>query len=178
MDLASLAASLTRLGAPIIGGALGGPAGAAIASTIVDKLASAFEVDATPEAVEAALEKADAPIVVRRVEAAEAPAISAEVARILAAEVKRVSEAQSAEIEKGFGAWQFWRGAWQGLIIGGWAFILLTATLGGLVGIAPLLPMTDIVTAWGSVTLAWLTVFNGGHVLKEIAPSLGFGRGK
>lgn len=75
MDLASLAASLTRLGAPIIGGALGGPAGAAIASTVVESLAKAFDVEATPEAVDAALEKPDAPIVVRRVEAAEAPAV-------------------------------------------------------------------------------------------------------
>jgi hypothetical protein len=79
MDLASLAASLTRLGAPIIGGALGGPAGAGIASTVVESLAKAFDVEPTPEAVEAALEKADAPIIVRRVEAAEAPAIMDEV---------------------------------------------------------------------------------------------------
>jgi hypothetical protein len=94
MDLASLAASLTRLGAPILGGALGGPAGAAIASTVVESLAKALDVEPTPEAVEAALEKADAPIVVRRVEAAEAPAIMDEVN----AYIRDVQDARAATV--------------------------------------------------------------------------------
>jgi hypothetical protein len=75
MDLATIAGTLARLGAPILGGALGGPAGAAIAGTIIDKLAGAFGVDATPDAVGEALARAEAPIVVKRVEAAEAPAV-------------------------------------------------------------------------------------------------------
>lgn len=91
------------------------------------------------------------------------------------AEAQRVADAQSAEIERSFGSWQFWRGAWQALIIGGWAVILLAGVFGG-GHVVPMLPMADIVSAWGSVTLTWLAVFNGGHTLKEIAPSLGFGR--
>lgn len=40
----------------------------------------------------------------------------------------------------------------------------------------PLLPIDKAVEAWGSVTLTWLVVFNGGHTLKQIAPLIGFGR--
>lgn len=174
MDLASIAGTLTRLGAPILGGALGGPAGAAIASSVVGALAKAFEVDETPEAVGKALEKNEAPIVVQRVEAAEAPAVMEQVNEFIAAEVARADAAQAAEIEKGFGAWQFWRGAWQAMVIGGWLAILITALFGGNLGAKTLMPVPDVVTAWGSVTLAWLAVFNGGHVLKEIAPTIGF----
>lgn len=75
MDLASIAGKLARLGAPVLGGALGGPAGAAIATTVIEALASGFNVDATPEAVDKALDRAEAAIVVPRIEAAEAPAV-------------------------------------------------------------------------------------------------------
>jgi hypothetical protein len=75
MDLATLAGTLARLGAPILGTALGGPAGAAVAGTIVDALAKGFGVEATPEAVGKALDKAEAPIVVQRVEASAAPMV-------------------------------------------------------------------------------------------------------
>jgi alkylation response protein AidB-like acyl-CoA dehydrogenase len=174
MDLASIAGTLTRLGAPILGGALGGPAGAAIASSVVEALAKGFDVEPTPEAVGKALEKNEAPIVVQRVEAAEAPAVMEAVNEFIAAEIARADAAQAAEIEKGFGAWQFWRGAWQAMVIGGWLAILITALFGGNLGAKTLMPVPDVVTAWGSVTLAWLAVFNGGHVLKEIAPTIGF----
>jgi hypothetical protein len=75
MDLATLAGTLARLGAPILGTALGGPAGAAVAGTIVDALAKGLGVEATPDAVGKALEKAEAPIVVQRVEASAAPMV-------------------------------------------------------------------------------------------------------
>lgn len=80
MDITQLAATLAKLGAPILGGALGGPAGAAAATTIVGALAEALGVEATPEAVGRAIEqKPEAPIVVRRVEAQQAPAVMEEV---------------------------------------------------------------------------------------------------
>lgn len=84
MDLATIAGTLARLGAPILGGALGGPAGAAVASTIIDKLAGAFDVPATPDAVGEALARSEAAAVVKRVEATAGPDIMAELNAILA----------------------------------------------------------------------------------------------
>ncbi|MBX9875249.1 MAG: hypothetical protein K2X84_10355 [Beijerinckiaceae bacterium] len=183
MDLAttlgSLAGELFKLGAPqlggIIGTAIGGPAGTVVgglAGKVIEELAGKLGTAPTPEAVtEAVAAKPEAPTVVAQVEAAAPDLI-----RLWQSEADRASAAQAAEIEKGFGAWQFWRGAWQALIIGGWAVILLSALFGALIGLKPLIPLSDLIGNWGSVTLAWLAVFNGGHTVKEIAPHLGFGR--
>ncbi|SEG61112.1 hypothetical protein [Bosea lathyri] len=176
--LSTLASTLAKQGAPMLGGligtAIGGPVGAAIgglAGKAIESLADAFGVPATSEAVTAAAQtRPDAPAVIATVEA-QAPALI----KLWEIEAQRVTDAQAAEIDKGFGSWQFWRGAWQGLIIGGWAVILFAGVFGG-GHVVPMLPMADIVSAWGSVTLTWLAVFNGGHTLKEIAPSIGFGR--
>lgn len=173
--LGGLAGALFRAGAPqlgtIIGTAVGGPAGAAVgglAGKVIDTLASTLGTSSSPADVAEAVEAN--PAAVQRVEAA-AP----DLVRVYELEAQRSSDAQAAEIEKGFGAWQFWRGAWQALITGGWAIILLTGLFGG-GWVAPLIPIKDIVEAWGSVTLTWLAVFNGGHTLKEIAPMLKLGR--
>lgn len=177
--LGSLAGDLFKLGAPqlgsIIGSAIGGPAGTiagGLAGKVLDTLAAKLGTPATPAAVQEAIaaQPEQAAVAVRETEA-QAP----ELVRLWEKEAQALGDAQAAEIEKGFGAWQFWRGAWQGLIIAGWATILLAGIFGG-GRVMPMLPMADIVSAWGSVTLTWLAVFNGGHTLKEIAPSLGFGR--
>lgn len=174
--LSTLATTLAKQGAPVLGGligtAIGGPAGTLVgglAGKAIESLAEAFGVPATPEAVTAATDRPDAPAVIASVEA-QAPALM----KLWEIEAQRGSDAQAAEINKGFGNWQFWRGAWQALIISGWAIILLAGVFGG-GRVVPMLPMADIVSAWGSVTLTWLAVFNGGHTLKEIAPTIGFG---
>lgn len=175
--LADLATTLAKQGAPILGGiigtAIGGPAGAAIgglAGKAIETLGEAFGVPATPEAVGSAAKLPDAAPIIREAE---------ERAKLMmplwTAESARLDQAQTAEIEKGFGSWQFWRGAWQGLIIGGWGTVLLVALFGG-GWVVPLMPIKDVVEAWGSVTVTWLVVYNGGHTLKEIAPAIGFGR--
>jgi hypothetical protein len=183
MDIAatigSLAGELFKLGAPqlgtMIGTAVGGPAGSVIgglAGKAIEGLAGKLGTEPTPESVKTAIEtRPEAAEIVARVEAT-AP----EMIRLWEMEAQRGSDAQAAEIDKGFGAWQFWRGAWQALIIFGWAVILLTALFGGNAGVKPLLAISEMVSAWGSVTLTWLAVFNGGHTLKEIAPAIGFGR--
>lgn len=175
--LGRLAGALFNAGAPQIGGiigtAMGGPVGAVVggvAGKVIESLATALGTQATPEAVAEAIPAN--PAAVQQVEAA-AP----ELVRVYEMEADRADAAQAAEIEKGFGSWQFWRGAWQALIIGGWAVVLLAGVFGG-PWVKPMLPMTDIVTAWGSVTLTWLAVFNGGHTLKEIAPMIGFRRAR
>ena len=76
MDLMSLGTQLAKIGAPILGGALGGPAGAALASTVIGALAEALGTEATPEAV--ALEVSrnpSAPAIVQSVEAERGPGI-------------------------------------------------------------------------------------------------------
>ena len=175
--ISTLATTLAKQGAPMLGSmigtAIGGPAGAAIgglAGKALEGLADAFGVPATPETVTDAVQQPGAAATVASVEA-QAPALL----KLWEMEAQRATDAQSAEIDRGFGNWQFWRGAWQALIIAGWGTILLAGTFGG-GRVVPMLPMADIVSAWGSVTLTWLAVFNGGHTLKEIAPSLGFGR--
>jgi hypothetical protein len=171
--LGDLAGALFKAGASnlgtIIGTAIGGPVGG-VAGKVVDVLADALGTAKTPEAVTDAIPTK--PEIVQEIEA-QAP----EMVKVWQAEVDRTTDAQAAEIEKGFGAWQFWRGAWQALIIGGWAIVLLVALFGG-PWVRPLVSLTDIIAAWGSVTMTWLAVFNGGHTLKEIAPMLKFGRGR
>jgi hypothetical protein len=175
--LEKLATTLAKQGAPVLGGmigtAIGGPAGAAIgglAGKAIEELAGAFGVPATPEAVTEVVQKQAAPPIIAEVEARASAMLP-----LWTIEAQRSTDNDAAEREKGFGAWQFWRGAWQALIIGGWAVLLLAALFGG-GWIAPLLPIKDVVEAWGSVTMTWLVVFNGGHTLKEVAPSIGFGR--
>lgn len=182
MDLATtlggLVAKLFQLGAPqlgtVIGTAIGGPAGAAVgglAGKAIEGLAGKLGVPATVEAVAEAVQKEEAAPVVARVETTVP-----EMIRLWEIEAQRGSDAQAAEIEKGFGAWQFWRGAWQAMIIAGWCVIVCVGLFGGNLGVRPLLTIPEMVSAWGSVTLTWLAVFNGGHTLKEIAPVIGFGR--
>lgn len=169
--LGNLAGELFKVGASnlgtIVGTAIGGPAGG-IAGKVVDTLADALGTAKTPEAVAEGV--AQKPEVVAEIEAQ-----SPELVKVWQAEADRTTDAQAAEIEKGFGSWQFWRGAWQALIISGWAIVLLVALFGGGL-VRPLVSLTDIIGAWGSVTMTWLAVFNGGHTLKEIAPVIRFGR--
>lgn len=94
--LQSLAATLAKAGAPIIGGAIAGPAGATIAGVIVGALADALGVEATPEAVTAKIEAdpvASVPVVAR-VEAGQASAI-----RELETRLADTANARAAQIE-------------------------------------------------------------------------------
>lgn len=80
MDFSSLATTLAKAGAPILGGAIGGPAGSALAGVIIGALADALGTDATPAAVEAAVRNdPEAPAKVAAVEAAKAPAVMDEI---------------------------------------------------------------------------------------------------
>lgn len=175
--LDTLATTLAKQGAPVLGGmigtAIGGPAGAAIgglAGKAIESLADALGVPATPEAVTAAVQPPAATAIVAEVEDRAKVMLP-----IWTIEAQRAADNDAAERDKGFGAWQFWRGGWQTLIIGGWAIILLVAMFGG-GWVVPLMPIKDIVETWGSVTMTWLVIYNGGHTLKEVAPSIGFGR--
>jgi hypothetical protein len=169
LDIGSLAVTLGQAGATVLGGALGGPAGAAIAPRIVGILAEAFGVSQTPEAVEKAVkENPEAGLIIARAEAQHGPAISEELADLLAAEEKRASQAQSAEIERGFTTWQIQRAAIQGVVWGIWLAIAVAGIFGGNIGVRPLIPLGDMISAWSTVTMIWMIVFHGGHTVKEV----------
>jgi hypothetical protein len=97
MDLITLGSQLAKLGAPILGTALGGPAGGALASTIIGALADALGTAPTPEAVAKKIEAegADAPQIIRSVEAEHGPAVLDE----LNARLKDVQDARSTTLK-------------------------------------------------------------------------------
>ncbi len=169
MNITSLAVTLGQAGATILGGALAGPAGAALAPKIIGMLADAFGVEETPEAVEKAVtQNPEAGLIVKQVEAARGAEISAELARLLGAEQDRLDAAQEAEIAKGFTTWQLQRALIQAVIWGVWGLIALAALFGGNAGVRPLMPLGELVSAWLSVTTIWMIVFHGGHTVKEV----------
>jgi len=171
--LKSLGAAIAKAGGPIIGAAVGGPLGSTIGGAVVDALAEALGVPATPEAVQTKIEASPA---------AAGPAVreleqnAAELIPLWTAEADRAAQAQTAELEQGFGSWAFWKGAWQAVILLGWVAILVVSLVGGNLGVLSAAPLKDVIETWGSVTLVWFAVYNGGHTLKAIVPSLGFGR--
>jgi hypothetical protein len=176
-----LAKNLAKQGAPVLGGligtAIGGPAGTVagtLAGKVIEGLAETLGTDATPEAVNGAI-VAD-PTAAAKVQAAEARA--GEMIRLWEIEAKRASDAQAAEIANGFTMWQVARVVIQAIVWLMWPVIALSAIFGGNWGVKPLVPLTDVIGAWGTVTTVWLIVFHGGHTIKEVLPALKFGKGR
>lgn len=78
-----LIATLTKVGAPLLGTLIGGPVGT-IAGAAIGALAEALGTPATPEAVKQAIEtRPEAAAIVRAVEAEKAPALNADLEAIL-----------------------------------------------------------------------------------------------
>lgn len=104
MDWAALGGQIIGLGAPLIGGALGGPAGAIAGKILADVLG----VDATPEAVNTALAN-DPSTHAKLAEAdAEWAKVAQEVAKAGAQQTTAVNESMRAEIASGT-SWTHWR---------------------------------------------------------------------
>jgi hypothetical protein len=72
MEWKDLAGSLIRAGAPIIGSALGGPLGGMVATSVGEIVAQALGVEATPEAVNRAIESAPPSQLAAKLSAADA----------------------------------------------------------------------------------------------------------
>ncbi|MBN8942234.1 MAG: hypothetical protein J0H01_22200 [Rhizobiales bacterium] len=176
-----IAKKIASAGAPVLGGligtAIGGPAGSiagSLAGKALEAVAESLGTDATPAAVGAAIDSD--PGAPAKLEAADARA--GEIVRLWQIEAQRVSDAQAAEIAQGFTAWQAMRIVIQVIVWGGWSVIGLTGIFGGNWGVKTLVPLTDLIGAWGTVTTVWLIVFHGGHTVKEVLPALKFGRGR
>jgi hypothetical protein len=178
--LTTLAGELVKRGAPTLGGligsAIGGPAGAAIggaAGKTLEILGETLGVPPTPEAVGGALSGATDQQIAAAEDAAKV------MAPIYMAEANRLAEAQTAELTNGFGAWQFWKAAIQFVVWGGWLVILICALFGGNFGVKSMMPIGELVGVWGSVTMTWMAVYNGGHTVKSLVERGAFNwRGK
>jgi hypothetical protein len=107
MDWGALAAKVIGLGAPILGGALGGPLGAAAGNILADALGA---VEPTPAAVNAALtaQAADPNAAAQAAQAAESNWLAA-LADVGKAQVTEVALTQRAEIASGDAVQRWWR---------------------------------------------------------------------
>ena len=104
MDWGELAAKVIGLGAPILGGALGGPLGAAAGKVLADALGS---VESTPAAVDAAL-SGDPNIAAAAARQAESEWLAA-LAEVGKAQVSEVGATQRAEIGSDDPLQKWWR---------------------------------------------------------------------
>lgn len=179
--LDDIAKKIAAAGAPVIGGligtAIGGPVGSiagSLAGKALEAVAESLGTDPTPAAIGSAID--NAPDAAARLATAEARA--GEIVRLWQIEAQRASDAQAAEIAQGFTAWQAMRIVIQVIVWGGWTVIGLTGIFGGNWGVKTLVPLTELIGAWGTVTTVWLIVFHGGHTVKEVLPALKFGRGR
>lgn len=165
-----LAKNLAKMGAPILGGligtAVGGPAGkiaGTLAGKAIEGLAESLGTDPIPSAIEGAI--ASDPGAAAKVQAAESR--SAEVIRVWEIEARAAAEAQTAEIEKGFGSWNWRRNmahysAWGMFVVSGLATIY-----GAFVGNAGLTTVSAVFTATTGVVMAWVAVNSGGKAAAD-----------
>jgi hypothetical protein len=163
--LKSLAATLARAGAPIIGGAIAGPAGASIAGAVVGALAEALGVEPTPEAVAAKIE-ADP--------AAAAPAVAL-VEREQAGQIAFVMATMAADLARAETAREHWfswawrpAGMWMcmGLIV--WHFIFVPVAKSTLAPAYPPIPWDQL--SW--IITTFMTLYMGGNTAIRVAGSI------
>lgn len=124
MDWKDIAGPLIQTAAPTLGGILGGfipfPGGALIGQELGQIIANQFGVDATPEAVNKAIQNAPSDVAAAKLQAAEAeaaakwPAIAA-IAQANAADRTAQSQAINAQMAKELAngqPWYAWRNLW------------------------------------------------------------------
>ncbi|MGD9845184.1 MAG: hypothetical protein AB7U47_07330 [Variibacter sp.] len=105
MDWTDLVTPLIKLGAPLLGEALGGPLGAAAGKIVADAFGAA---EATPEAVNAAIAKSD-PIGAAAIARAAEDKWLAALADIGKAQVTEIGETMRAEAASGDALQRWWR---------------------------------------------------------------------
>lgn len=167
----TLATTLAKQGAPVIGGligtAIGGPVGAAVggmAGKAIESLAEALGTAATPEAVLAGVSQPEAKAVVQEVEA-RAP----DLMPLWAAQLAMAQQAQTAEIERGFNGWVMRRTvahyiAW-GLTLVSGGFAIYSAFMGH----AGMTALAGLFSSSIGLTMAWMAVNSGGKALGDFA---------
>jgi hypothetical protein len=119
MDWKDIAGALVRAGAPVIGGALGGPLGGMIGSSLGGVIAAALGTEPTPQAVDIALRTQAPEAIASKLQAAEGEAVArwpalAEIARAEAADRSEQSRAinETIRAELATQRWYSWRNLW------------------------------------------------------------------
>ena len=169
--LTTLATTLAKQGAPVLGGligtAIGGPVGAAIggmAGKVIDELAGALGTSPTPEAVAGKLAEPGSAGIIREIEAR-----TPDLMPLWSAQLAMAQQAQTAEIEKGFGSWNMRRNAAHYITWG------LTGGLGSMAGYAAFSGNPGAAALAGlfgtavSLTMAWMAVNSGGKARGDFA---------
>lgn len=185
MDWRELAGELIRAGAPIIGGALGGPLGDMIGSTAGRIIADSLGVEPTPEAVDAAIKTLPADAVAAKLAAADA-ALAAQwpaLADIGKAQVDAVGQTQRAELLLGgaiAGPWRTFlvvaQGTWRPLAmyiwIGTWPFqlgaVLHHAYLQDAAGLNGLAEIVNALAWWNTGPAALAGVYAVGRTYEKV----------
>lgn len=158
MDFAALGAQLIKLGAPILGTAIGGPLGGAVGSVLAQTFGAA---DETPEAISTAVQ-AD-PQAADKLKTLETDRSDEWISIIKAGQEL---QAQLATTEAGQGGFAYyWRPAMSWLIIAiiGQSF-LVAPWLRGLMSVDVGTPYEQVI----GISAIWLTIYGGGHTVKAI----------
>jgi len=169
--LMTIAATLAKQGAPVLGSmigtAVGGPAGAAIggmAGKAIEALATALDVPAEPDAVSDALTKPGATETIASVEANAANLLP-----LWTAQLAMAAQAQNVELEKGFGSWNARRNfahytAWGMVAVSG-----VGSVAAYFLHYADLPVMAGIFGSSITLTGLWMAVNSGGKAVTDFA---------
>lgn len=157
IDLAQLGKMIAGVGAPILGAAIGGPAGA-LATTAIKELANALAVEATPDAIAREIAKDQDRV--------------SEAARAMEERMFNVWDAEATHLaanRKTEGEWTMFKDGWRsGLcwsLIVMWLFgLILVPVLNGFGFKVSSVPI-DSLLAFSTVVL---TILGGGHTLKAV----------
>ncbi len=164
MDFAALGAQLIKLGAPILGTAIGGPLGGTVGSVLAQTFGAANE---TPEAISAAVQ-AD-PEAADKLKTLETERSDEWISVI---KTGQELSAQLATTESTQGGFAYnWRPAlsWMIIAIIGQSF-LVAPWVRGLLSVDVGTPYDQVL----GVSAIWLTIYGGGHTVKAIfGPRLG-----
>lgn len=170
--LTDIAAKVAKAGAPMLGGligtAVGGPAGAAIgglAGKALEAVADALATEATPGAVNEALD-AKGPLAAQDLAGADASA--AKMIPVWQAEIDRAAKNDGIEAEKGFGAWHMRRTVTTYTVLALLASSFFAA-LSGALGLIKA-DVTILMTLVGHGTtlfMAWNGLVSGGRAVTD-----------
>lgn len=189
MDWKSIVGPLVKASAPTIGSILGGlipfPGGSFIGQELGTIIARQFGVDATPEAVSAAIQTAPSDVAAQKLQAAEAEALAkwpalAQIAQAEAgdrtAQSQAINATMQAEVAKGQ-PWYAWRNLWGYSVMLECAavgiIILKDLATGNTVGVTVFLNATSFFYTWYGMRIGVLGFIFKGASNEKIAAVTG-----
>jgi hypothetical protein len=170
--LTEIATKIAKAGAPtlgaLIGTAVGGPAGAALgglAGKALEAVADALGAEATPQAVNEALD-ARGPLAEQDLKAADANAPT--MIAVWQAEVERAAKNDSIEAEKGFGAWHLRRTVTTYAVLAMLCSSFMAALAGALGWVKADTSILMVLVGHGvTIFMAWNGLVSGGRAVTD-----------